>query len=121
MPKTIPPVALTKYGTTSTALAAVLKVIAGEPPPLAVSKSLALKLTVLLPLPSCVNTNTPDCPAVSLLTANEVLIDNIENEINGNIEDNVNVNGHIYLGENSIIKSGTYIDGNVWIVCKKCN
>ena len=50
-----------------------------------------------------------------LLTANEVLIDNIKNEINGNIEDNVNVNGHIYLGKNSIIKSGTYIEGPLWI------
>ena len=50
-----------------------------------------------------------------LLTANEVLIDSIENKIKGNIEDNVNVNGHIYLGKNSTIKSGTYIEGPLWI------
>ena len=50
-----------------------------------------------------------------LLTANEVLIDNIENETYGKIENNVQINGNIYLGENSIIKSGTYIEGPVWI------
>ena len=50
-----------------------------------------------------------------LLTANEVLINQIENKNHGNIEDNVNINGHIYLGENSIIKSGTYIEGPIWI------
>ena len=50
-----------------------------------------------------------------LLTANEVLINNIENKIKGNIEDNVNINGHIYLGKNSTIKSGTYIEGPLWI------
>ena len=50
-----------------------------------------------------------------LLTANEVCIDKIENEINGNIEDNVNINDKIYLGKNSVIKSGTYIEGPLWI------
>ena len=50
-----------------------------------------------------------------LLTANEICINQIENEIYGNIEDNVNVNGNIHLGENSIIKSGTYIEGPLWI------
>ena len=50
-----------------------------------------------------------------LLTANEALIDNIENETYGKIENNVQINGNIYLGENSIIKSGTYIEGPVWI------
>jgi len=50
-----------------------------------------------------------------LLTATEVCIDNIENEIYGNVEDNVNINGNIYLGKNSIIKSGTYIEGPIWI------
>ncbi len=50
-----------------------------------------------------------------LLTANEIFINQIENKNNGNIEDNVNMNGHIYLGKNSIIKSGTYIEGPLWI------
>ncbi len=50
-----------------------------------------------------------------LLTANEVLIDKTENEIYGKVEDNVQINGNIHLGENSVIKSGTYIEGPVWI------
>ena len=50
-----------------------------------------------------------------LLTANESCIDQIENEVYGNIEDNVNINGNIYLGKDSIIKSGTYIEGPIWI------
>jgi len=50
-----------------------------------------------------------------LLTANESCIDQIENEVYGNIEDNVNINGNIYLGKDSIIKSGTYIEGPLWI------
>ena len=50
-----------------------------------------------------------------LLTANEVFIDRIENKNYGEIEDNVQIKGKIYLGENSVIKSGTYIEGPVWI------
>ena len=50
-----------------------------------------------------------------LLTANEKCIDLIKNEIKGHIEDNVNINGDIHLGKNSIIKSGTYIEGPLWI------
>ena len=50
-----------------------------------------------------------------LLTANEVFIDRIENKSYGEIEDNVQIKGNIYLGKNSIIKSGTYIEGPVWI------
>jgi len=50
-----------------------------------------------------------------LLTANEVYIDKIKNKIYGNIEDNVNINGNIYLGKGSILKSGTYIEGPLWI------
>jgi len=50
-----------------------------------------------------------------LLTANEACIEQIENEIYGNIEDNVNINGKIYLGKDSVIKSGTYIEGPLWI------
>jgi len=50
-----------------------------------------------------------------LITANENIIDDIEKEMKGQIEDNVTVNGKIYLGNNSVIKSGCYIEGNVWI------
>ena len=50
-----------------------------------------------------------------LLTANEVQIEKIKNEIHGTIEDNVNINGDIYVGKNTVIKSGTYIEGPLWI------
>lgn len=50
-----------------------------------------------------------------LLTANEFRINQIQNNIHGVIEENVIINGNIYLGENSVIKSGSYIEGPVWI------
>ena len=50
-----------------------------------------------------------------LITANEVYMKNISNKNRGIIEDNVTIKGDLYLGENSIIKSGTYIEGPVWI------
>ena len=50
-----------------------------------------------------------------LLTANEVCIDNIQGNIQGIVEEHVSVKGNIYVGENSIIKSGTYIEGPLWI------
>jgi len=50
-----------------------------------------------------------------LITANENIIGDIEEEMKGQIEDNVTVNGKIYLGKNSVIKSGCCIEGNVWI------
>ena len=50
-----------------------------------------------------------------LITANETMINEISNEKLGVIEDNVTIKGALYLGENSLIKSGTYIEGPVWI------
>ena len=50
-----------------------------------------------------------------LITANEIYIKDISNNIQGIIEDNVTIKGDLHLGENSIIKSGTYIEGPVWI------
>ena len=50
-----------------------------------------------------------------LITANENCIKDIEEEINGTIEDNVNITGKIHVGKNSIVKSGTCIEGPVWI------
>ena len=50
-----------------------------------------------------------------LITANEEYMRNLENQIKGNIEDNVVIKGNIHLEEGSIIKSGTYIEGPVWI------
>ena len=50
-----------------------------------------------------------------LITANETMINEISNEKLGVIEDYVTIKGDLYLGENSLIKSGTYIEGPVWI------
>ncbi|BAW30836.1 glucose-1-phosphate thymidylyltransferase homolog [Methanothermobacter sp. MT-2] len=50
-----------------------------------------------------------------LLEANEKLLKNMEEDIKGEIEDNVTIHGPITLEENSIIRSGTYIIGPVHI------
>ena len=39
----------------------------------------------------------------------------IKTELLGEIEDNVVIKGDLYLGKNSVIKSGTRIEGNVYI------
>lgn len=50
-----------------------------------------------------------------LITANEIYMENIIELNQGTIENNVTIKGNLYLGENSIIKAGTYIEGPVWI------
>ena len=50
-----------------------------------------------------------------LITANEKYVHKLKNQIKGTIEDNVVIKGNIHLEENSVIKSGTYIEGGVWI------
>ena len=50
-----------------------------------------------------------------LITANEIYMENIIELNQGTIENNVTIKGDLYLGENSIIKAGTYIEGPVWI------
>jgi len=50
-----------------------------------------------------------------LLNANEKYIQGIENINHGKIEINVSINGKLFLGDNSLIKSGVYIEGPVWI------
>ena len=50
-----------------------------------------------------------------LISANEDYIENNKEEISGEIENKVFINGNITLGKGSLIKSGTYIEGNVWI------
>ncbi|MBC7096625.1 MAG: NTP transferase domain-containing protein [Methanobacteriales archaeon] len=50
-----------------------------------------------------------------LLEANETLLKGVEEDIKGEIEDNVTIHGPIILGEGSIIRSGTYIIGPVYI------
>ena len=50
-----------------------------------------------------------------LITANEIYMENMIKNIQGTIEDNITIKGDLHLGEKSIIKSGTYIEGPVWI------
>tara|TARA_B110000438_G_scaffold120679_1_gene117826 strand:+ start:17835 stop:19049 length:1215 start_codon:yes stop_codon:yes gene_type:complete len=50
-----------------------------------------------------------------LITANENYMEDINEEIQGIIEENVTIKGKLYLGKESIIKAGTYIEGPVWI------
>lgn len=50
-----------------------------------------------------------------LLDVNEMFISEMEEKIEGEIEDGVTIHGPIILGKNSIIRSGTYIFGPVFI------
>ncbi|MGB9748973.1 MAG: bifunctional sugar-1-phosphate nucleotidylyltransferase/acetyltransferase [Candidatus Woesearchaeota archaeon] len=51
----------------------------------------------------------------SLLDANALLLDRIEEKIEGTIEEGARIKGKLILGKNSIIKSGVYIEGPVMI------
>ena len=51
----------------------------------------------------------------NLITANEEYMKNCIKNIEGIIEENVACNGEIHLGKGSILKSGTYVEGPVWI------
>ncbi|MHA1791235.1 MAG: bifunctional sugar-1-phosphate nucleotidylyltransferase/acetyltransferase [Promethearchaeota archaeon] len=53
--------------------------------------------------------------ASDLLFANAHHFSKIKKKILGEIEPNVNIKGEVYVGENSIIRSGTYIEGPVYI------
>lgn len=50
-----------------------------------------------------------------LLNVNEHFINEIEEKIEGEIEEGVTIHGPIVLGKNSIIRSGTYIFGPIYI------
>jgi bifunctional UDP-N-acetylglucosamine pyrophosphorylase/glucosamine-1-phosphate N-acetyltransferase len=50
-----------------------------------------------------------------LLNVNEHFISEMEEDIQGEIEEGVTIHGKIILGKNSIIRSGTYILGPVFI------
>ena len=50
-----------------------------------------------------------------LLNVNEHFISEMEEDIQGEIEDGVTIHGKVVLGKNSIIRSGTYILGPVFI------
>ncbi|MBN1802364.1 MAG: NTP transferase domain-containing protein [Candidatus Lokiarchaeota archaeon] len=50
-----------------------------------------------------------------LLDANKYLLDNINEEILGIIEENVNISGKVFIGKDTIIKSGSTIQGPCFI------
>ncbi len=50
-----------------------------------------------------------------LLTINEYMLSDIEQNIEGFVEQGVTINGKLRLGKGSIVKSGSYIEGNVVI------
>ncbi len=50
-----------------------------------------------------------------IIDANHYILDNLKTENYGVVEDNVTLNGEVYIGKNTIIRSGTYIQGPVFI------
>lgn len=54
-----------------------------------------------------------------LLEANDVLLKAMENNIEGEVEKDVVINGKLSLGKNSVIKSGTRLEGNT-IIGENC-
>ncbi len=55
----------------------------------------------------------------SLLEANKFLIERIESDIKGVVEDGVVIKGDVIIGENTIVRSGVYIEGPV-IIGENC-
>ncbi len=51
----------------------------------------------------------------NLISANEEYMKNNIKNIEGTIEENVMTKGEIHLGKGSILKSGTYLEGPIWI------
>ncbi len=50
-----------------------------------------------------------------LLDSNNYLLDNLNDEILGTIEENVSISGKVFIGKNTIIKSGSTIQGPCFI------
>lgn len=50
-----------------------------------------------------------------LLKSNQDFLEKMEDDIEGEIEENVNIHGPLHLGKGSIIRSGCYIQGPVFI------
>ena len=50
-----------------------------------------------------------------IMDANAYLLDKLATKIDGNVEKNVTVEGEVYIGKNTIVKSGTYIQGPSYI------
>jgi bifunctional UDP-N-acetylglucosamine pyrophosphorylase/glucosamine-1-phosphate N-acetyltransferase len=50
-----------------------------------------------------------------LFEASHYLLDNLQTEIKGDIEENVKIKGRVYIGKGTTVKSGSYIDGPCYI------
>ena len=50
-----------------------------------------------------------------LIEINEELLNNIEGEIKGTVEEGVTIHGEVFLDEGSLLRSGVYIKGPVYI------
>ncbi len=50
-----------------------------------------------------------------LFEANHFLLDQLQTQVNGIVEENVNIKGNVYIGKETIVKSGTYIQGPCYI------
>jgi len=50
-----------------------------------------------------------------IIEANQFLLDRIESKTLGTVEEHVNISGKVYIGEDSIIRSGTVIKGPCYI------
>lgn len=50
-----------------------------------------------------------------ILDANAYLLDKLVSRVDGNVENNVNIQGEVHIGKDSIVKSGSYIQGPSYI------
>ncbi len=50
-----------------------------------------------------------------LLDANEFILKRLKSSLEGKIEENVNVSGNVFIGKNTLVKSGSYIQGPCYI------
>ena len=50
-----------------------------------------------------------------LFETSHFLLDKLKKQINGNIEENVNIQGEVYIGKGTSVKSGSYIQGPCYI------
>jgi len=50
-----------------------------------------------------------------LFEANHFLLDRLKRQVNGNIEENVKIKGEVYIGKETTVKSGSYIQGPCYI------
>lgn len=54
-----------------------------------------------------------------LLNANEVLMQNLEGDIEGIVENNVTIKGKVVIGKNTVVRSGAYLEGPI-IIGENC-